>query len=158
MSRSKKTDKAHMLAEVEDLRRARPTKRILEQVRSVIGEFRRHSASLISWCSGSELAQEALGHLRLIVVRGDDLVKVLEKLDASGFSPPRKCYTAATGAGDTVMVLEEHRDFYADLMDPTKMADLKVLKKQPGKGGGLVVEAKDGSRMRVAIVHVVRTS
>lgn len=158
MSRSKKADKAPKQVEVEDLRRARPTKRILEQVRGVMGELRRHSESLISWCSGSELAQEALGHLRLIVVRGDELVKALEKLDSSGFSPPRKCYTAATGAGDTVQVLEDHKDFYADFMDPALMSELKVLKKQPGKGGGLVVEAKDGSRMRVAIVHVVRTS
>ena len=159
MPRRKKSAKVVEAAEeVGDLRRAKPTRRILEQVRGIMQEMARHSEVLDSWSSGSETAREALVNMRLIVIRGESLVGQLAKLNASGFSPPRKCYTASTAEGDTVRVLEEHRDFYSDLMDPSKMVSLKVVKKQPGKGGGLVVEATDRSRMRVAIAHVVKTS
>lgn len=121
-------------------------------------DLSRHAEILTSWLPDSETAREALGNVRLMVIRGEALVGLLTKLDSSGFSPPRKCYTASTTEGDTVQVLVAHREFYSDFMAPSLMADLQVIKKQPGKGGGLVVVAADGSKMRVAMAHVVKTS
>jgi hypothetical protein len=121
-------------------------------------EISRHLEILESWASGNGIANCALVEARVMSARCEKLIEHLGALDASGFSPPRKCYTASTTEGDTIQVLEAHRNFYSDFMDPAKMVDLHVVKKQPGKGGGLVVEAADGSRMRVAIAHVVKTS
>ena len=160
MPRSKRLTnrKVEVKEEVGDLRRARPTRRILEQVRGNMLDFSRHSEVLKGWSVDSDLASLALANVLLIAARGEELVSQLTKLDASGFSPPRKCYTASTTEGDIIQVLEAHREFYSELMEPSKMTGLKVLRKQPGKGGGLVVEAADGTRMRVAIAHVVKTS
>jgi hypothetical protein len=144
--------------DVGDLRRAKPTKRILEQVRGISAELVRHVEVLKIWSAGSVTAEEALTTAEIVVTRCQELVKELAELDASGFSPPRKCYTASTTEGDVVQVLPEHRSFYADFMAPENMVVLRVVKKQPGKGGGLVVEAADGARMRVAIAHVVKTN
>ena len=161
MARSKKpspTVKGKAEDEVGDLRRARPTLRILEQVRGYKREISRHLEILETWSSDNEIAKCALSDAHLMFDSCEDLVRHLVELNTSGFSPPRKCYTASTTEGDIVQVLEAHRDFYAELMEPAKMVNLSVVKKQPGKGGGLVVEAADGSRMRVAIAHVVKTS
>lgn len=162
MARSKKTSppavKGKADEEVGDLRRARPTRRILEQVRGYMKEISRHLEILESWASGNGIANCALAEARVMSARCEKLIEHLGALDASGFSPPRKCYTASTKEGDIVQVLEAHREFYAELMEPAKMTNLTVVKKQPGKGGGLVVEAADGSRMRAAIAHVVKTS
>jgi hypothetical protein len=144
--------------EVGDLRRARPTKRILEQIRGIMADLGKHSEALEAWSSSSNIARSALETARIVTAHGDVLLEHLKNLDSSGFSPPRKCYTASTTEGDVVQVLAEHRDFYSDFMGPENMTNLRVVKKQPGKGGGLVVEAADGARMRVAIAHVVKTS
>lgn len=82
----------------------------------------------------------------------------LEELEKAGFSPARKSYTASANEGDKVTVLEDKRGVYADLMDPATMIDMLVIKKRPGKGGGLIVESKDGTRMQVSVSHVVRLS
>ena len=79
-------------------------------------------------------------------------------LDDLGFSPPRKSYTAGTVEGDHVTIIESFRDLYADLMGCDQMVDMVVEKVHPGKGGGFVVRAQGGSKMKVAKCHVVKLS
>ena len=86
------------------------------------------------------------------------LEETLVELEKSGYSPPRKSFTASTEEGDVVSVLTEHKEKYKDIMDAGQMDRMTVLKKHPGKGGGLVVESTEGSRMRVASSHVVKLS
>lgn len=162
MSRRKKSNNQVKGDETEDslpcsdLRKVAPVRRMRGQVAVVEGSLARHHATLSSWAVSNGLAQKACDALAEVVAHialFDDAMRALED---SGFSPPRKTFTAATKRGDRVRVLEEHRTFYADLMPQELMLDLLVTKKQPGKGGGLVVEASDKRKMRVAIAHVVR--
>lgn len=56
--------------------------------------------------------------------------------------------------GDSVAVLEEHRDSYSDILAADKQVALKVVKKYPGRGGGLLVAASSGTKLKVAASHV----
>lgn len=58
--------------------------------------------------------------------------------------------------GDTVSVVEAHRQKYADLVDVSFLALLVVLKKVSGAGGGLIVKTEKGHRLKVAQCHVVK--
>ena len=72
-------------------------------------------------------------------------------------SPSRKSFTALTKEGDHVALLDKYRPQYNDLIDRELMGDLKVFRKNENRGG-LVLEATNGSRIKVAAAHVVRLS
>ena len=139
-----------------DLRRVEPVRRMRGQVEVISRALAKHRATLSSWALTNQLAQKAGDVLALVADHIALFDNAMSDLGASGFSPPRKTFTALTKKGDRVRVLEEHRSFYSDLVDPDLMLNLVVVRKPPGKGGGLVVEALDGRKMRVAIAHVVR--
>jgi hypothetical protein len=113
-------------------------------------------AKLVAWGAGNEVAKEAAALLCLILNRFPELNVQLAKLDTSGFSPPRLSYTASVVEGDRVSVLEGQRHLYDDIMASELMIGMLVVKKHPGKGGGLVVENAQGNRMKVAMSHVVK--
>jgi hypothetical protein len=146
--------------ETKDLRKVPPVER-LRGLQSVCrAKLEKDLVKLNAWqnYTENESLKEAALTLGEILNSFKILDEQLKELEDSGFSPARKSYTAKAGEGDRVSVLEEKREAYSDLMDPIKMVDLLVVKKRPGKTGGLVVEAEDNSRMQVAVAHVVRLS
>lgn len=108
--------------------------------------------------TASESLEEAVLTLGEILNSLGSLDDQLAELQESGFSPARKSYTAKADEGDHVTVLEAKRQDYVDLLEPAKMIDMVVIKKRPGRGGGLVVEAHDHTRIQVAVSHVVCVS
>jgi hypothetical protein len=139
-----------------NLRTAPPVKRVMGKISAALASLTRDHEKLEGWGETNVLAKEAAEQLAAILNEFPALTEQLNTLDASGFSPPRLSYTASVAEGDRVSVLEEHRHLYDDIMPAELMLDLLVLKKQPGKGGGLVVENSKGSRMRVAVSHTVK--
>ena len=143
-----------------DLRKVPPVARMrgLQAVQKV--KFNKDLVKLNAWTvyTDNQSLKDAALTLGEILNLFETLDEQLKELEETGFSPARKSYTAKAGEGDRVSVLEEKREAYSDLMDPIKMVDLLVVKKRPGKTGGLVVEAEDNSRMQVAVAHVVRLS
>ena len=148
-----------------NLRSAPPVERLIGQLAIVQETIEKRRDTLAAWAEPqvegaevNELAKDALDALN-VVVEGFPAVKTaLDKLLASGYSPPRKSYTAGTEEGDRVAILEGDRVRYEDIMEADLMLDLEVIKKIPGKGGGLIVAASDGARMKVATSHVVKLS
>ena len=150
--------------ESSDLRKARP-------VRRLAGQVKLHAQGLINRCATLEAWTRPRGDgppNPLVVQAHESLCHVVEgfpkffatmtALDGVGFSPPRKSFTAGTVEGDRISVLESCRERYSDLMYPDMMVDMAVEKVYPGKGGGLVVTAKNGERMKVSKCHVVKLS
>jgi hypothetical protein len=143
----------------KDLRREPPVARLRAMMNLLATKLDTSLAKLVSWqpATANEDLGEAVTCLGGIVNEMHVLDEHLDALEESGFSPARKSFTSQAEEGDHVSVLEASRDKYTDIMEPSNMVDMTVVKKQPGKGGGLIVEAEDGSRMKVATSHVVRT-
>ena len=162
---TEKPETAPTTTENVNLRSAPPVERLIGQLAIVQETLEKRRETLEAWAEPqvegaevNELAKDALDALNT-VVDGFPLVKTaLDKLLASGYSPPRKSYTAGTEEGDRVAILEGDRVRYEDIMEVDLMLDLEVIKKIPGKGGGLIVAASDGARMKVATSHVVKLS
>jgi hypothetical protein len=170
-SERKRSSKSAIAAEVGspvyesgDLRTARPVRRLAGQVKI-------HAQGIINRCSTLEawtrpkgggapnpLVVEAHRSLCEVVEGFSRFFATMTALDKLGFSPPRKSYTMETVSGDHVTVIESFRDLYVDLMGADLMVDLVVEKVIPGKGGGFVVRAYNGSKMKVAKCHAVRLS
>ena len=147
------------------LRTARPVRRLAGQVRLHALSLQNRCLTLESWTRpkgrGAEpnpLVTAAHASLREVLACFPRFFDLMQELEASGFSPPRKSFTADTKAGDRVSVLESFRPNYADFMEPEEMIDLLVEKKYPGKSGGLVVRSEGGAVMKVAKCHVVKLS
>jgi hypothetical protein len=139
-----------------DLRTASPVKRIMGKISLAVANLTKDHEKLEKWGEGNEVAREAAEHLAGVLNEFPTLQERLVVLDASGFSPPRLSYTASVVEGDKVSVLEGQRFLYSDIMAPELMIAMLVVKKLPGKGGGLVVENTKGNRMKVAMSHVVK--
>lgn len=142
-----------------DLRTAPPVQRMRLVLEKQFEAIEPHLAKLFDWTEKNPTAHKAYAILLQIVDMAADFDAEMAEFEATGWSPARKSYTAKTNEGDHVAILEDMRESYADLMDPKLMGDLVVVKKHPGnKGGGLVVEAKGGDKMKVSISHVVKMS
>jgi hypothetical protein len=148
-----------------DLRTARPVRRVAGQVRILVEGLSARCATIETWTHpkgrGAEPnAQVVEAHtvLAQLLDGFPGFFKLMDQLDEQGFSPPRKSFTASTKEGDRIAVLESYRLRYADFMPPALMVDLHVDKKHPGMGGGLVVSAPSGEKMKVAKCHVVKLS
>lgn len=140
-----------------DLRKVPPVQRMRGLQAELRKKLEKGLQKLELWetLTDTQSAKEATLTLGGILNELDTLDEHLADLEKSGFSPARKSYTAQAGEGDHVTVLEDKRDLYSEIMEPTQMINLVVVKKQPGKSGGLVVESADSVRMRVAVSHVV---
>jgi len=141
-----------------NLRTAAPAVRIRGQVANSTGKLEQVLGKMNGWAQNSSSDELTRGIAQLDTIMGDlgALDRMLGALVSSGWMPPRKSYTASTKEGDTVSVLEEHRSRYSDILEPGKQVELTVVKKYPGRGGGLVAESKDGTRLMVSTSHVVR--
>jgi hypothetical protein len=140
-----------------DLRTAPPVRRMRLVLAQQFEAVELHLAKLTYWSDTNSAAAKAHAILLHIVEMAEAFDAEMTTFEATGWSPPRKSYTAKTEEGDSVAILEDMKDSYTELMDAKLMGDLKVVKKHPGnRGGGLIVEAKDGSRMKVSISHVVK--
>lgn len=128
-------------------------------VAKLFEEVRCHCSRLSEWAAKSDAAAESRDILTGVLHGADNFNAEMKLFEDTGWSPPRKSYTAKTSEGDRVAILEDMRGSYSDILDRDLMADLLVVKKHPGnKGGGLVVEASDGSKIKVSISHVVKLS
>jgi hypothetical protein len=141
-----------------NLRTAAPAIRIRGQVGNATEKLEQVLGRVTGWLdsSSSEELSVVSNQLGEVVESLGALDKSLAALVESGWMPPRKSYTASTKEGDTVSVLDEHRHRYSDILKPEKQVELKIVKKYPGRGGGLVAESKDGTRLMVSTSHVVR--
>jgi hypothetical protein len=139
-----------------DLRTAPPVVRTIAFVKRLHAEANKVCVKLASWAEQNPVVSEASSSANELANSFPALEDALVELKDSGFSPPRTTYTASTDEGDTVMVLDKFREKYEDLMNPASMTILTVIKKHPGKGGGLIVESSDKVRMKVATSHVVK--
>lgn len=164
-NRSARKPAAETVDESVDLRTAKPVIRLKGQISILMKTLNDRRETLEGWtkpqvegAEPNEQAVSALEALNEITNAYPAFVEAMDELEKSGFSPARKSYTATTGEGDRVAVLEDERHRYTDIMDEDLMLDMLVIKKQPGKGGGLIVEAKDGPKMKVALSHVVKLS
>lgn len=139
-----------------DLRTAPPVVRMRAFVHRLHDDLNKVCLKLAGWSEQNDAATDASAAASDLANEFPALEDALEELEAKGFSPPRTTYTASTEEGDTVSVLDKYRDKYEDIMSPNDMGHLTVLKKHPGKGGGLIVVNSDGDRMKVATSHVVK--
>ena len=139
-----------------DLRTAPPVVRMRAFVNRLHDDLNKVCVKLETWSEQNEVVSDARNAAAALTNEFSALEEALEELEKGGFSPPRTTYTASTEEGDTVAVLDKYRDKYEDIMPSSEMGHLKVLKKHPGKGGGLIVENADGDRMKVATSHVVK--
>ena len=149
------TDEAEQLDGI-NLRTVAPVKRVKGKIVVAVDSLAREYLKLEAWGKKNRLAKTAADLLESILNDFPALTDSLEVLDASGFSPPRLSYTSSVVEGDRVSVLEDHRHLYDEVMSCDLMLNLAVVKRHPGKGGGLVVENAKGTRMKVAISHVVK--
>jgi hypothetical protein len=157
----KTTDKSvSSEASKQDLRKVPPVARMRGLQAVLRAKLDKDLEKLNTWkgFTDNQAAVDAALTLGEILNTFSTLDAQLEELQESGFSPARKSYTARANEGDKVTVLEEKREVYSDLMEPAMMIDMLVIKKRPGKGGGLIVEASDSTRMQVSVSHVVRLS
>lgn len=152
------TKTAGSSSEKVNLRTAAPAVRIRGQVANAAEKLDQVLAKMKGWAgnSSSDELNQGTEQLDGVMAGLRVLDKTLGALVESGWTPPRKSYTASTAEGDTVSVLDEYRDRYSDILPPAKQVELKVVKKYPGRGGGLVAESKDGTRLMVSTSHVVR--
>jgi len=139
-----------------NLRTAPPVRRVAGKIALSVSNLAKDRDKLAEWGAGNARAREAAEQLDAILQAFPTLEACLDDLELSGFSPPRLSYTAGAVVGDHVSVLEERRHLYSDIMAPELMLNMEVITKHPGKGGGLVVENPKGSRMKVAMSHVVK--
>jgi len=141
-----------------NLRTAAPPVRVRGQIANATGKLDQVHERMKGWYANTanDVLLDATNKLDAVISSLRTLDGVMADLIASGFSPPRKSFTAGTREGDSVSVLDEHRAQYSDILKPEKQVELTVVKKYPGRGGGLIVEAKDGTRLRVSTSHVVR--
>ncbi len=141
-----------------NLRTAAPAIRIRGQVANASDKLEQVLGKMKDWAENSVSNELSQGANQLEAIMGElrTLDETLGVLVATGWMPPRKSYTAATTEGDRVNVLDEHRSRYSDILPPAKQVDLTVVKKYPGRGGGLIAESKDGTRLMVSTSHVVR--
>jgi hypothetical protein len=142
-----------------DLRREQPVRRMRLVLANTFESMESHITKLTGWAETNPAAEKSLilltNILGLAAEFGDEMVKFEE----TGWSPARKSFSAKTDEGDRVAILDDMRTTYADLMNVSLMSDLLVIKKHAGnRGGGLIVEAAGGERMKVAISHVVKLS
>lgn len=159
-TKTEKTEKPETSTEIStapgDLRTAPPVVRMRVFVDRMCDDMAKVCAKLETWAEQNEIVVDAKAAAAELMNSFPALDDALEELDKKGFSPPRTTYTASTEEGDTVSVLDKYREKYDDIMSPTDMAKLTVVKKHPGKGGGLIVENSKGARMKVATSHVVK--
>jgi hypothetical protein len=141
-----------------NLRTAGPVTRLRGVVAVLVDKVCYAHDRLTVWGESNDLARELSEAFGGLQGELSSIAERLEKLELSGFSPPRKSFTADTSEGDHVLLLDQYRDRYADLLDPSHMDNLVVLKKRAGRGGGLILEATDGTKFQTAIAHVVRIS
>jgi hypothetical protein len=139
-----------------DLRTASPVVRMRAFVGRLHESTQKVCKKLATWSDQNDVVSEAAGAAVELEGLFPALEDALATLEENGFSPPRTTYTASTEEGDHVSVLDKFREKYEDLMPADSMGDLTVIKKHPGKGGGLIVESSDGARMKVATSHVVK--
>ena len=139
-----------------NLRTAPPVRRVMGKIAVAVASLLKDHEKLVVWGENNELAKEAAKQLTAILNKFPALTDTLTALDESGFSPPRLSYTASAAEGDCVSVLEKHRYLYEEIMPHDEMVSMIVVKKHPGKGGGLVVVSTAGNRMKVAMAHVVK--
>lgn len=143
----------------EDLRTAPPVRRMRLILAKLFEDVRPHLDRLAEWAEKNLAAVPSREALFRVVDGANTFGARMTEFEATGWSPPRKSFTAKTSEGDRVAILEDMRGSYSDILDPNLMGDLLVVKKHPGnKGGGLVVEASDGSKIKVSISHVVKLS
>lgn len=152
----------------DDLRRAPPVKRLMAQLASFRKALDDRRATFASWGEslpeGSDSQKFIRDGLKAFVKLLDSfgaVIGTLARMQEAGFTPPRKCYTAATAPGDHIAILECHHGTYSDVIPVALMGDLEVVQRYPGKsaggkGGGLTAQASDGTRLKVAAAHVVR--
>lgn len=112
---------------------------------------------LDKWGEESSLAAEIGEDVSRAAAEIQAIADKLETLETSGFSPSRKSFTFLTKEGDHVSVLEKYRSQYDDLIGRELMTNLKVFRKNENRGG-LILEAGNGSRIKVAAAHIVRLS
>jgi len=163
--RNHKSDTAAGEPAAVDLRKERPVRRVAGQVAAHVRGLVGRCQTIESWthpkgrgAKPNPLVVQAHAALCHVVEGFPKFFETMNRLDETGFSPPRKSYTAGTEEGDHITVLESHRHIYSDFMMPELMVDLLVEKTYPGKGGGLVVISKTGDRMKVAKCHAVKLS
>jgi hypothetical protein len=141
-----------------NLRTAGPVTR-LRGVMAVITEKSEYvREKLAVWGEGNTEAGELAEAVAVLQGELGTITEALETLEKSGFSPPRKSFTADTSEGDHVSILEQYRTRYEDILEARLMDNLEVLKKRDGRGGGLTLVASDGTKVLTAIAHVVRLS
>jgi hypothetical protein len=144
-----------------NLRTAPPVVRMRGQITIMSDKLAPIAEKLADWSTKSpdnELLTEVGEQLATTVSNIETVISVLTKLEKSGFLPPRKSYTLSTDEGDVVSVLEDYRVKYVDIVPADDQVGLTVVKKYPGKGGGLVVQTKKGVKMKVATSHILKTS
>ena len=146
-----------------NLRSASPVRKLAGGARKDVQSLQKRCNILATWAcpEGGEsnpFVLEAYGALEKALKGFSKFFSAMQVLDGLGFSPPRVSLTAATTAGDTVTVLDQFRERYVDIMNPFLMVDLYVERVYPGRGGGLVVLAKNGVKMKVAKSHVAKVS
>jgi hypothetical protein len=144
--------------EVVNLRTAGPVTRLRGVMAQVTSKITFVQGKLTSWGDSNEQAKELADAAEQLNSEVSTLVEGLEKLEGTGFSPPRKSFTALTTVGDRVSILEKYRERYEDLLHRDQMDDLTVIKKRDGRGGGLILEARDGTKVPAASAHIVRLS
>jgi hypothetical protein len=143
-------------AGIGDLRTAPPIVRVRAFVARLREGVNKVCVKLATWAEQNDVVADASTAAAELMNAFPALDETLEELETKGFSPPRTTYTASTEEGDTVSVLDKYREKYEDIMAPSEMGKLTVLKKHPGKGGGLIVENSHGAKMKVATSHVVK--
>jgi hypothetical protein len=144
-------------ADKQDLRTVPPVARMRGLQEGIKEKLEKDLTKLKAWqtVTDNQAAKDAVATLGGVLNELEVLDSQLAELEESGFSPARKSFTAKAAEGDRVTVLDDKREGYSEIMDPESMVDLLVVKKRPGKSGGLVVESKDHVRMQVPVSHVV---
>jgi hypothetical protein len=143
--------------EAVNLRTAGPVTRLRGVMAVITAKLQFVQGKLVNWSETNETAKDIADSVETLKGEIEDLVDRLESLEASGFSPARKSFTAQTTVGDHVSILEKYRDRYEDLVPCKDMDDLVVIKRRDGRGGGLVLEV-NGVKLPAASAHVVRLS
>jgi hypothetical protein len=143
--------------EEANLRTVGPVTRLRGVMAVVTEKVATVEAKLTKWGEENETAAEIAEAVTAVVAEVHGISERLKQLELSGFSPPRKSFTAQTKEGDHVSLLEKYREHYDDLIDRSLMNDLVVIRKNENRGG-LVLETETGTRVKAAAAHVVRLS
>ena len=137
-----------------NLRTAGPVTRLRGIVEKAVEKLTAAQVKVSGWDCKTETLQDLLAE---VLARIPDIQQELEDLEKSGYSPPRKSYTAQTAEGDHVSILEKYRANYKDILDEELMDNLLVVRKNENRGG-LILEAANKGRLKTATAHVVRLS